>query len=54
MKFISFYTSDTVESDGGNEMEEQFVGNKANGRISKWVFQENKAGKIFQNFFLTP
>ena len=54
MKFISFYTSDTVESDGGNEMEEQFVGKKANGRISKWVFQENKAGKIFRNFFLTP
>ena len=24
------------------------VGNKAKGRISKWVFQENKARQIFQ------
>ena len=24
------------------------VGNKAKGRISKWVFQENKAGQIFR------
>ena len=26
----------------------QFVGNKAKGRISKWVFQENKACQIFR------
>ena len=26
----------------------QFVGNKAKGRISKRVFQKNKAGQIFQ------
>ena len=25
-----------------------FVGNKAKGRISKWMFQENKAGQIFR------
>ena len=25
-----------------------FVGNKAKGRISKWVFQENKACQIFR------
>ena len=25
-----------------------FVGNKAKGQISKWVFQKNKAGQIFQ------
>ena len=26
----------------------QFVGSKAKGRISKWVFQENKACQIFR------
>ena len=26
----------------------QIVGNKAKGRISKWVFQENKARQIFR------
>ena len=24
------------------------VGNKANGQMSKWVFQENKTGQIFR------
>ena len=33
----------------------QFVGNKTQGRISKWVFQENKARQIFKKrTFLTP
>ena len=26
----------------------QFVGNKPKGRISKWVFQDNKAFQIFR------
>ena len=26
----------------------KFVGNKGEGRISKWVFQENKARQIFR------
>ena len=29
-------------------LEKQFVGNKAKGRILKWVFQENKARQIFR------
>ena len=27
---------------------QKFVGNKAKGRMSKWVFQENKERQIFQ------
>ena len=36
--------------------EQKFVDNKAKERISKWVFQENKARQIFQktNIFLPP
>ena len=34
----------------------QFVGSKAKGRITKWVFQENKARQTFQKnkYFLLP
>ena len=32
----------------GSYKEEQHVGNKAKGRISKRVFQENKARQIFR------
>ena len=34
----------------------QFVGNKAKGRISKWVFHKNKARRIFHKneHFLPP
>ena len=31
----------------------RFVGNKAKGRFSKWVFQENKARQIFQKTNIT-
>ena len=30
------------------ELLDELVGNKAKGRISKWVFQENKACQIVQ------
>ena len=29
-----------------------FVGNKAKGRISKQLFQENKARQIFRKFYI--
>ena len=34
----------------------EFLGNKAKGRISKWVLQEDKARQIFRKkkHFLTP
>ena len=31
----------------------QFIGNKTQGRISKWVFQENKARQIFQKMSIS-
>ena len=38
------------------EVKGQFVGNKSRGRISKWVFQENKARPTFRKneHFLPP
>ena len=34
--------------DDWQDPQNQFVGNKAKGKISKWVLQENKARQIFK------
>ena len=41
---ICFFTKKGFPGNG----KKQFIGNKAKGRISKRVFQENKARQIFQ------
>ena len=43
-----FYKMPTLSSEVNKAIVEQVVGKKAKGRISKRVFQENKARQIFR------